>query len=99
MYAGQMVEYDDVYSIFRNPAHPYTEGLLKSIPKTDEETARFFAIEGSVPDPSERKPGCRFCDRCLKRMAVCDSDPPVVTLDGKAVRCWLYAQAGVKKDE
>ena len=84
MYCGQAVEYSDVRSIYKNPLHPYTAGLLRSIP-------------GMVPSPSEKLQGCRFAPRCEKCGARCKKEmPDLVTLeDGRKVRCFLY-EGGVE---
>ena len=64
MYAGRMVEQAPVRSLFERPAHPYTEGLLASIPQLDDHAQRLQAIEGSVPSPDSLPPGCYFAPRC-----------------------------------
>jgi peptide/nickel transport system ATP-binding protein/oligopeptide transport system ATP-binding protein len=90
MYAGQMVEYDYVGNLFQNPAHPYTEGLLRSIPQTDQETRRLYSIEGAVPDLEHMPSGCRFKDRCPVSRPLCAAPPPIVGLETKEVRCWQF---------
>ena len=78
MYAGQVVEEADVVSLFRSPLHPYTEGLLESIPRLDEEQELLRVITGEVPDPLQRPCGCRFAPRCPYVMAMClQSAPPL----------------------
>ncbi|MEC9488170.1 MAG: ABC transporter ATP-binding protein, partial [Halanaerobium sp.] len=64
MYAGKIVEYSDAVSIFKNPKHPYTWGLLKSIPRLDKTTERLMNIEGVVPNPLFFPDGCKFHTRC-----------------------------------
>jgi peptide/nickel transport system ATP-binding protein len=64
MYAGQIVEEGPVLEIFKNPSHPYTKGLLNSIPKLHEQVEMLEAIPGSVPSPSELQKGCSFASRC-----------------------------------
>ena len=64
MYAGKIVEYADVYTILKNPLHPYTKGLLESIPKMDSKSKKLTAINGSVPDLSALPSGCTFNPRC-----------------------------------
>jgi len=74
MYAGQIVEEGTVTDVFHHPSHPYTEGLLKSIPRLDREfpaSARLSTIEGSVPSLIDPAPGCRFANRCSYRIADC----------------------------
>lgn len=99
MYAGQAIEYADVKSIFAEPAHPYTEGLLKSIPKLHEEAERLYAIKGSVPSAVNFPKGCRFAPRCEKCMEICrEQEPPFYELpSGRKVRCHQYAGQGGDK--
>lgn len=99
MYAGQAIEYADVKSIFAEPKHPYTEGLLKSIPKLHEEVDRLYAIKGSVPSAVNFPKGCRFSPRCEKCMEICrEKEPPLYELsNGRKVRCHQYAGQGGDK--
>ena len=96
MYAGKVVEEADVYNIFEHPLHPYTEGLLESIPRIDhsiQKKARLTEIQGVVPIPSQLPAGCHFHPRCPKVMDVCRHENPVLK-EEKAdhrVRCWLYS--------
>lgn len=76
MYAGKIVEYTDVYTIFKNPLHPYTKGLLESIPKMKEAQKTLPAIPGSVPDPSNLPTGCPFHPRCKLAQAQCKTKQP-----------------------
>jgi oligopeptide/dipeptide ABC transporter ATP-binding protein len=78
MYAGQIVEYADVKTLFSNPLHPYTHGLLKSIPRIDEikRQKKLYSIEGNVPDPSAHPVGCRFHPRCPYMTPECREDVP-----------------------
>jgi oligopeptide/dipeptide ABC transporter ATP-binding protein len=91
MYAGKIVEEGDVRSIFHNPLHPYTEGLLKSIPSIDREKERLHVIEGMVPNPRFMPTGCRFHPRCPYAMDKCrETEPPVTYLGvNRRVSCWL----------
>lgn len=91
MYAGKIVEESDVRSIFKHPLHPYTEGLLLSIPKLSERRDELEVIEGVVPSPHEMPKGCRFGPRCKNRMKRCiEQDPPLLEVSpGRSVRCWL----------
>jgi oligopeptide/dipeptide ABC transporter ATP-binding protein len=95
MYAGKVVEEADVYNIFENPLHPYTRGLLESIPRIDrsvKEKTRLKEIDGVVPIPSQLPAGCHFNPRCTEVMDVCRHENPVLK-EEKAdhrVRCWLY---------
>ncbi len=90
MYAGQVVEYSSVQNIFKSPLHPYTEGLLKSIPKMTEEVDMLYSIEGFVPSPSEYPKGCRFSSRCAYATDKCRAEmPELITYPDKSkVRCW-----------
>jgi oligopeptide/dipeptide ABC transporter ATP-binding protein len=81
MYAGRIVERADVTELFRQPLHPYAEGLLASIPPMDEEVDRLHAIEGTVPRPDAMPAGCRFAPRCPQMCPVCrEIDPPLLAL-------------------
>ncbi|MCR8632878.1 ABC transporter ATP-binding protein [Paenibacillus radicis (ex Xue et al. 2023)] len=99
MYAGQVVEQADVYTLFENPLHPYTQGLLKSVPKVDVDQDRLDSIPGTVPLPGTIKQGCRFASRCSFREARCLTDaPPLFELhEGQQCRCWLYEGSVVKE--
>jgi oligopeptide/dipeptide ABC transporter, ATP-binding protein, C-terminal domain len=97
MYAGKIVEEGDVRTVFKNPLHPYTKGLLQSIPDLRTKKRRLYSIPGTVPRPGTVKNGCPFHDRCPCRMAVCsDEIPPVFEQNtGHRVNCWLYGKEGV----
>ncbi len=88
MYAGRIVERAEVEAIFHSPLHPYTRGLLESVPRPSSD--HLHPIPGSVP--TEEVPGCPFHPRCREAMEVCrDTLPPLLTLpEGREVRCWLY---------
>jgi oligopeptide/dipeptide ABC transporter ATP-binding protein len=90
MYAGRVVEQAPVARLFREPQHPYTVGLLGSIPRLGGEQARLASIEGQVPNPLRRLPGCRFAERCPFADARCRAEePPVVELGaGHRSACW-----------
>lgn len=94
MYAGRIVEYAPVRSLFLTPRHPYTQGLLKSIPRLDEGQARkqrLEAIPGLVPSLLDLPPGCKFSNRCKYVMDKCQEEPKLKEIDpGHLVRCWLY---------
>ncbi|CAG9607069.1 ABC transporter ATP-binding protein [Pseudoneobacillus rhizosphaerae] len=92
MYAGQVVEQGDVYTIFENPKHPYTEGLLKSMPSAEKRIGKLYAIEGVVPNPLNLPSGCRFAARCEYATALCYDEMPDIQKIGneEAVRCWKY---------
>jgi len=89
MYGGKMVEFGTSAEIYRNPKHPYTQGLLNSIPTLRKQKKLKF-IPGSPPDLSTTKPGCRFFDRCPEAMDKCKIDPPKIKTDSGYVLCWLY---------
>lgn len=93
MYAGKIVERADVREIFANPTHPYTEGLLGSIPKLHENRDRLQTIEGTVPNPFRMPPGCRFHPRCRDAKEICSlEEPPVLEVaPGHSVQCWKVA--------
>ena len=96
MYAGKEMEYGDVKSIFQSPLHPYTDGLLKSIPRLDQDSDEaLFNIPGSVPDLSDMPKGCRFCTRCSEACPKCfEQEPEMYEVEGRHVRCWKYAPEG-----
>ena len=89
MYGGKMVEFGTSAEIYRNPKHPYTQGLLASIPTLRKEKKLKF-IPGRPPDLVSPKSGCRFFDRCPEAMDKCKKDPPNIKTDTGYVSCWLY---------
>ena len=91
MYAGKIVEEGPVVEIFRNPQHPYTEGLLKSIPVLRQKVDKLYAIKGSVPTPDQMPTGCRFAPRCERAMEKCWNEEPTVTevSNSHYANCWL----------
>lgn len=95
MYCGQVVEEAEVRSLFDHPLHPYTLGLLKSIPRLeDDDSERLYMIKGMVPNPLEMPPGCHFSDRCDSCMQICrEKEPDLLDIDGHKVRCFLYENA------
>ncbi|MBP3040639.1 ABC transporter ATP-binding protein [Bacillaceae bacterium Marseille-Q3522] len=98
MYAGQVVEQTDVFTLFKSPKHPYTLGLLKSTPKIHEKKDELESIEGTVPNPSQMPKGCRFHPRCPYAMAKCVHEEPALTdiENGHQVRCWLHEKEVVE---
>ena len=94
MYAGKVVEEADVFTLFHEPQHPYTQGLIRSRPAIDTEQERLLYIPGNVPNPLEMPGGCPFHPRCPHAMEVCRGQmPPRRTLkDGHAVSCWLHEE-------
>ncbi|SHI18247.1 peptide/nickel transport system ATP-binding protein [Sporobacter termitidis DSM 10068] len=100
MYCGKIVEEADVKTLFTTPRHPYTVGLMDSIPKLEEERDRLNMIPGMVPNPMHLPEGCAFSDRCGKCMDVCrQKKPALVRKDGTAVRCFLYSDETEAENE
>lgn len=92
MYAGKIVEKGSVEAIFSQPAHPYTQALLRSLPRLDmDKNKKLIPIDGSPPRPLNRPPGCPFSPRCPKAMRICElQPPPTLSLpEGGEVACWL----------
>ncbi len=89
MYAGQIVEISDSYRFFTAPLHPYSAKLMASVPKL-RSTAEPDYITGQPPSLINPPTGCRFAARCPKRFEKCSQEPPIVTQDGRQVKCWLY---------
>ena len=91
MYAGKLVETAATLEIFKNPLHPYTQGLLESIPRIDG-GGSLYAIPGSLPDPFNLPTGCYFAPRCPRAMEVCREKVPELTFKSQEheVACWLY---------
>ena len=89
MYAGQPIEEAETVELFGHPQHPYTQGLLASLPKMDEQADRLYTIVGSVPSPNHMPKGCRFCQRCPYAQAVCgEQEPEMRELSpGHTVKC------------
>ncbi|MFS0557360.1 ABC transporter ATP-binding protein [Brevibacillus sp. 179-C9.3 HS] len=98
MYAGQIVEEADVKQLFDEPKHPYTRGLLKSMPSVSVNQERLDAIPGSVPLLSEMPVGCRFAPRCSQVMDICrEKNPELLPVaDNQKCRCWLYREEDVQ---
>jgi peptide/nickel transport system ATP-binding protein len=94
MYAGKIVEYGSSDSVYNNPLHPYTQGLIRSIPRLSGEKSELVGIPGEPPDLINPPPGCRFHPRCPFAMDVCRrEEPPLVEVEkGHYVACWLYAK-------
>lgn len=91
MYAGEIVEEGGVYDIFDHPSHPYTKGLLNSIPKLEQNEKRLQPINGLPPDPTRLPEGCNFYDRCPYRIDRCEkkNPGPVGLTPGHRCRCFL----------
>jgi oligopeptide/dipeptide ABC transporter ATP-binding protein len=96
MYAGQIIEQADITTLFQSPLHPYTQGLIASVPVLGQVKEKLEVIPGSVPNLIDMPPGCRFYPRCQARLdyelKVCKKvEPDLVSVDtGHTVRCWLY---------
>jgi len=93
MYAGKIVETAEVREIFNHPAHPYTQALMKSVPKVEEKVTRLASIEGQPPPLHHLPPGCIFAPRCSAKKEECRPEeyPPMVEIEkGHFVSCWRY---------
>ncbi|PFO08643.1 peptide ABC transporter ATP-binding protein [Bacillus sp. AFS076308] len=93
MYSGQIVEQGDVRTILKNPQHPYTKGLLKSVPELRGKKERLYSIPGTVPAPGTIQNGCRFAPRCSEAFGKChEEEPQLLTLEKEEheVRCFLH---------
>jgi oligopeptide/dipeptide ABC transporter ATP-binding protein len=103
MYAGQLVERAQVETLFEHPLHPYTQGLMASMPILGEVKDRLKAIPGTVPDLIDMPPGCNFAPRCEARvkwgLQICEDVEPAEFSAGldRTVRCWLYMSSGDHK--
>ncbi|MDD6361864.1 MAG: ABC transporter ATP-binding protein [Lachnospiraceae bacterium] len=94
MYTGKVVERAPADVIFKEPLHPYTKGLIGSIPRITKERGRLEQIEGMVPNPTEKIEGCTFWPRCPYATEQCrKEDPPTVILGMHQVKCWRYGEA------
>jgi len=92
MYAGMVMEYGFAADLFKNPLHPYTKGLLNSIPRKDKDVDRLFTIDGTVPTLQNMPKGCRFCTRCKEATPKCEMERPAMYQVGsQQVYCWKYA--------
>lgn len=96
MYSGKIVESASVTELYANPKHPYTVGLLGSIPNLDEDKDRLYSIDGIVPSPFELPKGCYFAPRCSKAMDVCQTNQPdnYPVGENHFARCFLFCQGG-----
>jgi peptide/nickel transport system ATP-binding protein len=93
MYAGKIVEYGDVYEVFKEPLHPYTQGLVGAFPKLKGPRTKLVSVPGSPPDLLDPPSGCHFHPRCPYMMDICKTDePPLMKTGAKEhyVACWLY---------
>ena len=101
MYAGKVMEQAETFALFEHPSHPYTQGLLKSIPKLDEKAERLYTIEGVVPNLLHLPKGCSFCTRCDQAQERCFVEKPCLyeakndhETDSHGVRCFQYESGG-----
>jgi oligopeptide/dipeptide ABC transporter ATP-binding protein len=93
MYAGRIVERAGTAALFAHPMHPYTRGLLASLPRVDDDGGRLVPIAGSVPPPERWPAGCRFHPRCPLRIARCETEVPPLLPAGASqeAACWVTA--------
>ena len=99
MYAGKVVETGSNYDVFYNPKHPYTQALLRAVPRLDvEEDQELESIEGTPPNMIAPPAGCAFCTRCKHCMKICQKmEPPTYEFeDGHTAQCWLYHEYAQK---
>lgn len=101
MYAGKVMEQAETFELFDHTAHPYTKGLLRSIPKLDEQPERLYTIEGVVPNLLHLPKGCRFCTRCECATERCFAEMPELyeTAEGHRVRCFLSENEGKREQK
>jgi oligopeptide/dipeptide ABC transporter ATP-binding protein len=94
MYAGRIIEKSPIKTFYKNPAHPYSQGLIKSVPVLGRRAERLFSIDGMPPSLLNPPPGCRFEPRCSLARNICaEKYPPEIQLeDGHLVSCWLYGE-------
>ena len=92
MYAGRIVEKAPIKTFYKNPAHPYSRGLIKSLPVLGRKVEQLYSIKGQPPGLLNLPPGCRFAPRCEQVKDICRQDyPPEVDIEeGHRVSCWLY---------
>ncbi|MFH1487773.1 MAG: ABC transporter ATP-binding protein [Pseudomonadota bacterium] len=92
MYAGRIVEKADIMTFFKKPAHPYSRGLIESVPVLKKRVDRLYTIDGHPPSLFKLPPGCRFAPRCTQAKGICAEEypPEYILEDGHVVSCWLY---------
>ncbi|MYL49328.1 ATP-binding cassette domain-containing protein [Halobacillus litoralis] len=91
MYAGEVVEEATVEELFESPKHPYTKGLVDSVPNMDKDEEYLSSISGTVPTPEQMPTGCRFAPRCKHAFEACHQTPPLFDVNEQSKsRCWLY---------
>lgn len=92
MYAGRIVEFGDVKTVYAKPLHPYTQGLMRALPRADKDV-KIETIGGTVPDLVEPPKGCTFHERCRHAMEICKTAvPPPIEYEGRIVECHLYSK-------
>jgi peptide/nickel transport system ATP-binding protein len=102
MYLGQIIEEGDVDSLFSRPLHPYTKGLMKSIPQLDSDRSQaLHVIEGTVPSLHNVPKGCRFAPRCPYAREICKEETPTLTQydSNQKVRCWYADEIASEEEE
>jgi len=97
MYAGEVIEYGDVFEIFENPMHPYTKLLMKALPRKTKKEGRLQTIDGSVPRILDKKPGCRFANRCPYAVSRCMTENPPEITASPTHKCRCFRAEEVKE--
>jgi peptide/nickel transport system ATP-binding protein/oligopeptide transport system ATP-binding protein len=95
MYLGKIVEYAETSELYHKPLHPYTQGLLNSVPVLGRKHQQLEPIKGMVPMPTDVIPGCAFAPRCPHAMKICREKQPALreVSPGHQTACWLYEDA------
>ncbi len=103
MYAGYIVERGSAKAVYRDSRHPYTKGLLGSLPRLDQKNERLFSIEGAPPDMRYLPKGCPFAPRCVYRIDKCEENPPLLPVpegeSGHVMACWVDVRSEEVIDE
>jgi oligopeptide/dipeptide ABC transporter ATP-binding protein len=101
MYAGRIAEVGDVREVFAEPKHPYTQGLLRSVPNIQLDEGELYKMEGAPPNLLHPPAGCRFHPRCPFVMEVCRTEDPALEPVGRkqSAACWLYQEASVAQEQ
>jgi peptide/nickel transport system ATP-binding protein len=90
LYAGRLAEIGPTHDVLQSPQHPYTKGLIASIPRMNRPLQRLFQIEGTMPGPANRPGGCAFHPRCPVAIARCaHQQPPLFAPNRSRAACWL----------
>jgi peptide/nickel transport system ATP-binding protein len=92
MYAGRVVETGNASDVLADPQHPYTRGLMRSVPSLDHPVERLATIPGTVPALFDMPTGCRFRSRCPLQQEICKEDPPVRGAPGREAMCWMVPE-------